>query len=728
MIDPSPTHACPNCGSALPAGVPAGQCPRCLMAQILDPTQGGENAPPIPPLTPEEIAPHFPQLEILECLGRGGMGVVYKARQKTLNRLVALKLLAPERADDPQFAARFEKEAQALAALNHPHIVGVHDFGQAGGFYYLLMEFVDGVNLRQLLQTKRLTPQEALSIVPPVCEALQCAHEHGIVHRDIKPENLLIDKSGVVKIADFGIAKMYSGHLTPHTEQGAPHHAAATLPFGTPDYAAPEQASGAADHRADIYSLGVVLYEMLTGERPKDKIEAPSKRVQVDIRIDEIVLRALEKAPELRFATAAEFRTQVENLGRSPARAGRDAGLWWLAGGIFAVLILSLWTVLTLVDSPVSFGIMEILILIAASFGWARWRIRRHHVIADGWNTAPRGTLPAVARSKLFRWAGVLALIAGFGLLFGSSAINELVDDFGLTQGARKHIQTRNRVSQAWDEAKIAATDAALRRDEAKKASKSGGEIERLSREAEKLHLLAVQAEARVNQAAVQKQADEQHRKAMLYFISGILIVGGVATIFVNRKIIKAAPGMQYSGMPLKSAVHRICLLLQALAVLVGLAVMVSAGSRMREPTSNAVFRCTAKLLHQNHPPSADPLSKRQGELADPVAQALLVLAGREMARRADLRARSFFSQVQDAEIKMHARGTSQSPVIEIEVTGASQDFIRVYCNAVVDEFMAAEAEEGRSNFAIVQRATWPEMAPAPRWTIWPWRAEKDMN
>lgn len=169
MIDPSPTHACPNCGSALPAGVPAGQCPRCLMAQILDPTQGGENAPPIPPLTPEEIAPHFPQLEILECLGRGGMGVVYKARQKTLNRLVALKLLAPERADDPQFAARFEKEAQALAALNHPHIVGVHDFGQAGGFYYLLMEFVDGVNLRQLLQAKRLTPQEALSIVPPVC-------------------------------------------------------------------------------------------------------------------------------------------------------------------------------------------------------------------------------------------------------------------------------------------------------------------------------------------------------------------------------------------------------------------------------------------------------------------------------------------------------------------------------------------------------------------------------
>ena len=150
----------------------------------------------MPTLTPEELAPHFPQLEIIECLGRGGMGVVYKARQKSLNRLVALKLLAPERADDPQFAERFAKEAQALAALNHPNIVTVYDFGQAGGFYFLLMEFVDGVNLRQAMKASRFTPEQALGIVPPVCEALQYAHEHGIVHRDIKPENLLLDKAG----------------------------------------------------------------------------------------------------------------------------------------------------------------------------------------------------------------------------------------------------------------------------------------------------------------------------------------------------------------------------------------------------------------------------------------------------------------------------------------------------------------------------------------------------
>jgi predicted Ser/Thr protein kinase len=241
-------------------------------------------------------------------------GRVYKARQKSLNRLVALKLLAPERADDPQFAARFEKEAHALAALNHPNIVGVHDFGQAGGFYFLLMEFVDGVNLRQLLQSKRLTPKEALSIVPPVCEALQCAHDHGIVHRDIKPENLLIDKSGTVKIADFGIAKIVerTSEFVPSAAEDPTLESRATFPLGTPDYAAPEQSTGTADHRADIYSLGVVLYEMLTGERPKENFIAPSKRVQVDIRIDEIVLRALEKTPEQRYQTAADFRTQVE--------------------------------------------------------------------------------------------------------------------------------------------------------------------------------------------------------------------------------------------------------------------------------------------------------------------------------------------------------------------------------------------------------------------------------
>jgi serine/threonine protein kinase len=270
-----------------------------------------------PPLPPEQIAPHFPQLEILECLGRGGMGVVYKARQKTLNRLVALKLLAPERVRDAKFAERFTREAQALAALNHPNIVTIYDFGQAGGFYYLLMEFVDGVNLRQLLRTQKFTPEEALAIVPPLCDALQFAHDRGIVHRDIKPENLLLDKTGRVKVADFGIAKML-GTTNGGGNAGdpaAPENVTQNV-VGTPSYSAPEQKTDPqhVDSRADIYSLGVVFYEMLTGELPGKRLEPPSKKVQIDVRLDEVVLRALERKPELRYQQVSEVKTMVETI------------------------------------------------------------------------------------------------------------------------------------------------------------------------------------------------------------------------------------------------------------------------------------------------------------------------------------------------------------------------------------------------------------------------------
>jgi serine/threonine protein kinase len=315
------SSACPRCGAALPSTATAGLCPRCLMAEAMMPTQADAQPSAQPPLPPEQIAPHFPQLEILECLGRGGMGVVYKARQKTLNRFVALKLLAPERVRDPKFAERFTREAQALAALNHPNIVTIHDFGQAGGFYYLLMEFVDGLNLRQLLRTRKFTPEEALAIVPPLCDALQFAHDRGIVHRDIKPENVLLDKAGRVKVADFGIAKM----LGPVNASGdardssAPDNATQAA-VGTPGYSAPEQKSDPrrVDSRADIYSLGVVFYELLTGELPGKRIEPPSHKVQIDVRLDEVVLRALEKKPELRYQQVSEVKTMVETIVQSP--------------------------------------------------------------------------------------------------------------------------------------------------------------------------------------------------------------------------------------------------------------------------------------------------------------------------------------------------------------------------------------------------------------------------
>ena len=152
--------------------------------------------------------------------------------------------------------------------------------------------------------------------MPPICDALQYAHDHAVVHRDIKPENLLLDKAGQVKIADFGIAKMLGGDSTPDEEQGV----------GTPHYMAPEQHATpqAADHRADIYSLGVVLYEMLTGELPAGQFELPSRKVRIDVRLDEIVLRALNREPELRFQKAGQLKTAVETLTRDGQEVGPD--------------------------------------------------------------------------------------------------------------------------------------------------------------------------------------------------------------------------------------------------------------------------------------------------------------------------------------------------------------------------------------------------------------------
>lgn len=305
---------CSHCGGTLTGDAAGGLCPRCLMAMNFDSRtmHPGEEPAGMPPLPPEEIADRFPGFEILECLGRGGMGVVYKARQKSLDRIVAIKILPPEGVGEEAFSERFAREAATLAKLSHPNIVTVHDFGETAGLFYIVMEYVDGVNLRDLLREGKLEAEQALAIVPPICEALQYAHDKGIVHRDIKPENLLLDRDGRVKIADFGIASLV----------GASGESA-----GTPPYMAPEQSGGRTDHRADIYALGVVLYEMLTGERPEKDVVAPSRKMQVDVRIDEMVLRALEKEPELRYQTAGEFRTAVETMApqEAPSRPSSSA-------------------------------------------------------------------------------------------------------------------------------------------------------------------------------------------------------------------------------------------------------------------------------------------------------------------------------------------------------------------------------------------------------------------
>src|ERR1035437_639282 len=314
---------CPQCGATLQPDAPEGLCPACLLQRGFATEAGAPSGqssfvpPPIP-----ELAALFPQLEILECLGRGGMGTVYKARQPRLDRLVALKILAPEKQNDLQFAERFEREARALARLNHPNIVTIFDFGEVSGRFYLLMEFVDGLTLRQLLQAGKIAPAEALSIVPKICEALQYAHEHGIVHRAIKPDNILLDKSGRVKSADFGIAKIAGLESKDFSLTGAEDV------MGTPHYMAPEQIEKplTVDHRADIYSLGVVFYEMLTGELPLGKFAPPSQKVHVDVRLDEVVLHALEKEPARRYQHASQIKTDVETVASSmTAAAGSTA-------------------------------------------------------------------------------------------------------------------------------------------------------------------------------------------------------------------------------------------------------------------------------------------------------------------------------------------------------------------------------------------------------------------
>lgn len=302
----------------------------------------------IPP-GPAELAQRFPQLEICEMIGRGGMGAVYRARQKQLNRFVALKILPTEVSESPAFAERFTREAQALAKLNHPGIVTLYEFGQADGLFYFLMEFVDGVNLRHLLEAGRLSPREALAIVPRICDALQYAHDQGIVHRDIKPENILLDRQGRVKVADFGLAKLVGTQAEPAADPGTTSGSVVLTEagevMGTPRYMAPEQAEAptTVDHRADIYSLGVVLYQMLTGELPEERIEPPSRKVQVDVRLDEVVLRALEKEPSRRYQQASQVRNDIETITGfageelAPGKTFKMAGIERLPPEVLAV-------------------------------------------------------------------------------------------------------------------------------------------------------------------------------------------------------------------------------------------------------------------------------------------------------------------------------------------------------------------------------------------------------
>ncbi len=393
----SEIKTCPSCGKPLPTDVPLGLCPQCLVKSGLNTgaEPGGERLDFEPPPL-AEMARLFPQFEVLGFLGKGGMGAVYQARQPALDRLIALKILPPRLGGDPGFAERFNREARALARLNHPNIVAVYDFGQTGTLNYLAMEFVDGMNLRQIERAGQLSPGQALQIVPQICDALQFAHEEGVVHRDIKPENILIDTKGRVKITDFGIAKIIGATPEKIGLTGARDI------VGTPHYMAPEQIEtpSAVDHRADIYSLGVVFYEMLTGELPLGNFLPPSSKVQVDVRFDDVVLRALEKEPERRYQHASEVKTATQFIADDPAppppidnqppsamplNERRSAGNGWKIAAIAAVAMLILFV---------------FVVLLVVGFLW--------------WNRKPTTSPSAQAKTGLFNSvASALASVQG---------------------------------------------------------------------------------------------------------------------------------------------------------------------------------------------------------------------------------------------------------------------------------------------------------------------------
>ena len=254
--------------------------------------------------------------ETLGCLGEGGMGIVYLARQVSLDRKVAIKVMSPALLKDPNFVARFDREIAALVRLSHPHIVTIFDRGQSNaGHVYYIMEYVEGKNggapidLERLIADRSLNSQRTCELMLQIVQALGFAHCEGIIHRDVKPSNVLIDRHGFAKVADFGIASMRAG-------QAIRHVTVANQSVGTAIYMSPEQQRDATsvDQRSDIYSTGVLLYQMLTGELPVAGYEPPSK-VFADLspQWDVIVAKALQQRPENRFADMKAFETALNS-------------------------------------------------------------------------------------------------------------------------------------------------------------------------------------------------------------------------------------------------------------------------------------------------------------------------------------------------------------------------------------------------------------------------------
>lgn len=303
--------------------------PAALFALDVEEPAAAEWEPP----SLEEAAKLFPQWKVICLLGRGGMGMVYEMRQPELDRLVAVKLLPLVASRDEHLVERFRREARALAKLRHPGIVSLFESGiSPAGHFYFVMEHVDGSPLSSLIAEGRLDVPKAIEIVRQVCEALAYAHAQGVIHRDIKPSNILIDQTGRAKVADFGLARLDQAE----TASGALSMSRTGQFMGTPAYAAPEQVKDAArvDHRADIYALGVLLYEMLTGDLPRGVFQPPSAKARTGPHLDDVVRRAMQERPEDRYQAAAELQKDI-----SRKQKGSKAWLMLLVIAITAAAV-----------------------------------------------------------------------------------------------------------------------------------------------------------------------------------------------------------------------------------------------------------------------------------------------------------------------------------------------------------------------------------------------------
>src|SRR5437773_3363548 len=324
---------CENCGEKILGDSPKGLCPACVLETGLGPVADESVAGVVDSGSPAEVLMDFGDYELLEELGRGGQGVVYRARQKSLNRTVALKVIGLGQWATQAHLKRFRREAESAANLDHPCIVPIYEVGEREGSCYFSMKFIDGGQLDEVAKRTPISTRNAAELIAKLARTVHYAHEHGILHRDIKPGNILVDTKGEPHLTDFGLARLLETKSTvTHTMDV----------LGTPSYMAPEQASGRNEQltsATDVYGLGAVFYQLLTGHPPfaggttyetvRLVLEAEPRQLRlwnpkIDRELSTICLKCLEKDPKRRYSSALALADDLEHwLRHEPIRARR---------------------------------------------------------------------------------------------------------------------------------------------------------------------------------------------------------------------------------------------------------------------------------------------------------------------------------------------------------------------------------------------------------------------